>query len=135
LTRQTTLDDLPESILVDVRYVTAPEKVRDKIIKDYLETLPDAPMGAEEKKEKEERERREQALRERERMVKKEQWKLKSEEQRARDMLREEEAMIERAKIVSKRGLLSHIIKKEEGADGEKKRVGEEERVDVNENP
>ncbi|RPA96672.1 hypothetical protein L873DRAFT_1829322 [Choiromyces venosus 120613-1] len=119
LTRHTTLETLPESILVDVRYVTAPENVRDKIIQDHLATLPEDP---EQEKEQKERERREQALRDRERTVRKEQWRLRGEEQRAKDMLREEEAMIERAKVVGKRGLLGHIVKKEdtESEKGEK---------------
>jgi len=110
LSRDTTLETLPESILVDVRYVTAPDNARDKVIQDYLATLPEDP---EKEKERKERERRDQALRERERTVKKEQWKLRGEEQRAKEMLREEEAMIERAKVVGKRGLLGHLIKED----------------------
>lgn len=117
--RSTTLDNLPESILTDVRYVTAPENIRDAIVKDHIETLPEAPIDEEEKKAREERERKERALRDRETTVRKEQWRLRGEEQRARDMLREEEAMIERAKIVGKKGLLGHIIKKEERVEEE----------------
>lgn len=117
LSRHSTLETLPESILVDVRYVTAPDNVRDKVIRDYLATLPEDP---EEEKERKERERRDQALRDRERAVRKEQWKLRGEEQRAKEMLREEEAMIERAKVVGKRGLLGHIIKKEDTTESEK---------------
>lgn len=113
--RSTPLDNLPESILTDVRYVTAPEKVRDAIIKDHLTTLLETPVDEEEKRAKEEGERKERALKDRETTVRKEQWRLRGEEQRAKDMLREEEAMIERAKIVGKKGLLGHIIKKEEG--------------------
>jgi hypothetical protein len=114
LSRQTTLETLPESILVDVRYVTAPDEVRDQVIIEHLATLPDSPTNTEENKGREERERIAQALRVREKTVRKEQWRLKGEEQRAKDVLREEEAMIERAKIVGKRGLLGHIIKKED---------------------
>ena len=117
LSRHTTLETLPESILVDVRYVTAPNNARDKVIQDHLATLPEDP---EKEKERKERERRDQALRERERTVRKEQWKLRGEEQRAKEMLREEEAMIERAKVVGKRGLLGHIIKKEDTTESEK---------------
>lgn len=113
--RSTSLDNLPESILTDVRYVVAPEKVRDAIIKDHMTTLLEIPVDEEEKKAREEGERKERALKDRETTVRKEQWRLRGEEQRAKDMLREEEAMIERAKIVSKKGLLGHIIKKEEG--------------------
>lgn len=120
LCRSTPLSDLPESVLVDVRYVTAPEKIRDAIIKDHLAALPEAPMNEEEKKVKEEMARKDRAIRDREATVRKEQWRLRGEEQRAKDMLREEEAMVERAKIVGKRGLLGHIIKKEEGVDGGK---------------
>ncbi|CUS13036.1 unnamed protein product [Tuber aestivum] len=117
LSRYTTLETLPESILVDVRYVTAPDNVRDKVTQDHLATLPEDP---EEEKERKERERREQALQGRERAVRKEQWKLRGEEQRAKEILREEEAMIERAKVVGKRGLLGHIVKREGTAEGEK---------------
>ncbi|PWW80782.1 hypothetical protein C7212DRAFT_274136 [Tuber magnatum] len=117
LSHYTTLDTLPESILLDVRYVTAPDNTRDKVIQDHLATLPEDP---EEEKERKERERREQALRGRERAVRKEQWKLRGEERRAKEMLREEEAMIERAKVVGKRGLLGHIIKREDTAGNEK---------------
>lgn len=117
--RSTPLDDLPESILIDVRYVAAPEKIRDAIIKDHLATLRGAPRGEEEEKAKEERERKERALRDREVSVRKEQWRLRGEEQRAKDMLREEEAMTERAKIIGKKGLLGHIIKRE-GVEEEK---------------
>ncbi|KAG0639452.1 hypothetical protein HOY80DRAFT_1009532 [Tuber brumale] len=117
LSRHTTLETLPESILVDVRYVTAPDNVRDKVIQDHLATLPE---DLEEEKGRKERERREQALRGRERAVRKEQWKFRGEEQRAKEMLKEEEAMIERAKVVGKRGLLGHIVKKEDTAEGVK---------------
>lgn len=105
--------------MTDVRYVTAPENIRDAIVKDHIETLPEAPIDEEEKKAREERERKERALRDRETTVRKEQWRLRGEEQRAKDMLREEEAMIERAKIVGKKGLLGHIIKKEERVEEE----------------
>lgn len=127
--RSTPLDSLPESILIDVRYVTAPEKIRDVIIKDHLATLPETPVDEEEKRAREERERKERALRDRETIVRKEQWRLRGEEQRAKDMLREEEAMIERAKIVGKKGLLGHIIKREEGVEGENERIRKPDEV------
>lgn len=115
LSRRTTLEILPESILVDVRYVTAPDNLRDQTILEHLATLPDlSTANPEDAKAREGRERTEHALRIRERTVRKEQWKFKGEEQRARDALKEEEAMIERAKVVGKRGLLGHIIKKED---------------------
>ncbi|KAG0130891.1 hypothetical protein HOY82DRAFT_578986 [Tuber indicum] len=117
LSRHTTLETLPESVLVDVRYVTAPDNIRGKVIQDHLATLPE---DLEEEKGRKERERREQALRDRERAVRKEQWKFRGEEQRAKEMLKEEEAMIERAKVVGKRGLLGHITKKEGTAEGVK---------------
>jgi hypothetical protein len=105
------LEDLPDSILVDVRYVAVPEATRDRIIKDYISRLPDAPIHEAEKKESEEAERKAKAIRGRERQVSREQAMLSREEARARDLLREEEAAIERAKKVSKRGLLGHIMR------------------------
>jgi hypothetical protein len=114
LSKQMTLLSLPDSILADVRYVTAPESSRDRIITEYLSTLPDAPISEEERKAKEERERRERALREREWQVRKEKRMNAADEAIAKQMLREEEAAIERAKQVSKKGLLGHLRKEKE---------------------
>lgn len=116
LSKQTTLDSLPDGVIADVRYVTAPESSRDRIITDYLATLPDAPLTEEERKEKEERERRDKALRAREWEVSQERRKNAANEAMAKQFMREEEAAIERAKNVSKRGLLGHLKKEEEEA-------------------
>ena len=114
LSKQNSLDNLPDSVLADVRYVTAPESSRDHIITEYLATLPDAPMSEEERKEKEERERREKALKAREWEVLQDKRKNAANEAMAKEYMREEEAAIERAKKVGKRGLLGHLKKEEE---------------------
>lgn len=131
LSKQTTLDTLPDSVIADVRHVTAPEGTRDRIITEYLATLPDAPMSEEERKEKEERERREKALRAREWEVLQDKRKNAASEAMARQFLREEEAAIERAKKVGKRGLLGHLKKEETPAPVETiETAGTSERVD-----
>ena len=116
LCKQTTLLSLPESVLADVRYVTAPAPSRDNIIADYLSTCPDAPVNEADRRDTEERERREKALREREWAVRRSKQRNAAEEAAARQFLREEEAAIERAKQVGKRGLLSHLKKEDEEA-------------------
>ncbi|KAL7276209.1 hypothetical protein RUND412_000794 [Rhizina undulata] len=114
LTRQTVISNLPDSITTDVRYVVAPEKTRDEIITAHISTLPATAESEETRREREEKVRKEMALRERERTVRREQARYRDEERAARDRLREEEAAIERAKVVGKRGLLGHLVKKEE---------------------
>lgn len=113
LTRDTTLLTLPESVLVDARYVTAPEPSRDSIIAEYLSTLPEVVLSEEERRAKEERERREKALREREWAVRQGKRRNAADDALARQLLRDEEAAIERAKIVGKKGLLGHLRKEE----------------------
>lgn len=120
LTHSTPLDDLPIPILIDVRYVTAPQPLREEIIREYIESLPNN-MTPAERKEKEERQRKEAALRDRESAVRREQARLRGEIGRGRELLREEEAAIERAKVVGKKGLMSQImVKKEDGEDAAK---------------
>lgn len=109
LTSRTGLDELPDNIVTDVRYQACPEESRDRLIQDYLRTLPAEAMSEEDRKKREEDERRQAAIREREMQVKRQQASARYEEQRAKQLLREEEAAIERAKQVGKRGLLGHL--------------------------
>jgi hypothetical protein len=115
LSRQTTPLTLPAHIFTDVRYIVVPDESRDSITSSYLSTLPSAPPSSEaERKEKEEHERREKALRGREWTVMREKRRNAVDGAAARRLLAEEEAAIERAKMVGKKGLLSHLKKKEE---------------------
>lgn len=114
LSKPTTLLSLPESVLADVRYVTAPATSRDRIITDYLSTCPDVPVSEADRRDSDERERREKALQEREWAVRLEKRRNAAEEAAAKQFLREEEAAVERAKQVGKRGLLGHLKKEDE---------------------
>ncbi|KAI5849753.1 hypothetical protein BZA05DRAFT_374931 [Tricharina praecox] len=113
LTRNTALHMLPDSVLADARYVTAPESSRDSIITEFLASLPEVVLTEEERKANEERERRGKALREREWAVRQEKRRNAADEAMAKQLLRDEEAVIERAKIVGKKGLLGHLRKEE----------------------
>ena len=120
LKRNTKIDDLPLTILTDVRYVAYPlpplgdtkpsglPPPRDTVIQAYLSTLPEEAKPLSEKELK--GRQREEALRERERAVRREQGRLRGEIERGREMLKGEEMEIERAvKEVGRKGLLSAL--------------------------
>lgn len=117
LCSQTHLDDLPDSIIADVRYIVCPDESRDRIIRDHLRTLPAEPINEAKRKEKEEAERRQAALRDREFQVRRQQASTRHDDQRARMLLREEEAALERATRVGKKGLLGHFNTEKEKGD------------------
>jgi hypothetical protein len=106
LTRSTTLLTLPDSVLVDVRYVTCPESSRESILMEYVSTLPET---VESREEEEKQLRREKALRDREWVVECERRRNRVEEERAKELLRGKERAVERAKMVGKKGLKSHL--------------------------
>ncbi|KAF8429766.1 hypothetical protein EV426DRAFT_582699 [Tirmania nivea] len=120
LTRNTKVDQLPLTILTDVRYAAYPlpppgdtkssgiPLPRDTVIQAYLFNLPEEakPLSDKELKERQ----REEALRERERAVRREQGRLRGEIEKGREMLKGEEMEIERAvKEVGRKGLLNAI--------------------------
>jgi len=141
LTRNTKIDELPLAILIDVRYTAYPlpppgdtkpsglPPLRDTVIKAYLSTLPEESSVHKPLSEKELKDRqREEALRERERTVRREQGRLKGEIEKGREMLKGEEMEIERAmKEVGRKGLLS-AIEAEREREKEKEREREKER-------
>lgn len=120
LTRNTSMDRLPLSVITDVRYAAYPvtfpsegEKApqlppRDEVVKKYLGTLPEEVVQISEKEVKERQ--REEALRGRERAVMRDKGRLRGEIERGREMLRGEEMEIERAvREVGRRGLMNSI--------------------------
>lgn len=117
LHRSTTLDMLPPSVLIDLRYISLPPSTRDSLIETYISTLPPAPEGATESaeeeaeanKRREERRRRERALAERERRVQEEKRKQERELAYGKGRLHEEEMEIERAMKVGKEGLRAQL--------------------------
>ncbi|KAF8471291.1 hypothetical protein BDZ91DRAFT_677775, partial [Kalaharituber pfeilii] len=116
LTRATTLSSLPPSILADVRYAAKlPSNLtpRDKLVESYLSSLPASTDARPADVEEVEEDKSLQALRERERMVRREQRRLRGEIEKERGVLKEGEREIERAKEVGKRGLLTHFVREE----------------------
>ncbi|KAF1969312.1 hypothetical protein BU23DRAFT_513373 [Bimuria novae-zelandiae CBS 107.79] len=117
LNHSSTLDTLPSSILIDLRYISLPPSSREPLIKTYISTLPAAPEGAaasaEEEaavaKKREERRRRERALAEREKSVQEEKRQQERDLAYGKGRLREEEMEIERAMNVGKEGLRAHL--------------------------
>ena len=117
LNRSTSLEALPSALLVDLRYVSVPARVRDPLVEAYIAIQPSAPAdagadaeaAAEETRRRAERERRENALEERERRVKEEKRRNRASLEQGRERLREEEEEVERAMKVGRDGLRGHV--------------------------
>ena len=117
LNNSSTADTLPTSILIDLRYISLPSKVRDPLIEAYISTLASAPeatdISDEDKEEKakkdQDRQRREKALAERERRVEEEKRKHMRDMRHGKDLLRQEDQEIRRAMRAGKEGLISHM--------------------------
>jgi len=117
LNRSCNVEALPPAILIDLRYITLPPKVRDPLIEAYISTLPLAPeqvdLSVEEQEARErkrlEREKRERALTEREKHVQEEKQRQKNDLMRGRNRLRQGEAEIEHAMRVGKEGLKGYM--------------------------
>ena len=128
LTRYTDLDDLPTSILIDVRYAgypatpsTSAPPPRDSVIKEYLSTLPSHPQSPNTLKARS----TEQALREREERVRREKGRVRGEIERGREMVKAEEREVKRAvREVGRRGLFNQL-REEMGEKEKEKKEGE----------
>lgn len=144
LNRTTTLDKLPLSILTDVRYSAYPLPAlfdgdaspaqplsREEVMHSYLSSLPvEGIFSGKQLSEKELKERqRLDALRERERTVRREQGRLRGEIEKGRELLRGEEREVERAvKEVSRKGLVESLEAEiERGREREEEREQERE--------
>ncbi len=124
LNNKTQPSSLPMSVLSDTKYISLPVSERDRLVEEYISTLPPPPeVGEEEseevKKEKKERERREKALAEREGRVAEEKRRQERDLAFGRGRLREEEEQIERAMNVGKGGLRSHLMDMDVDKEGE----------------
>ncbi|KAI0201611.1 hypothetical protein F4808DRAFT_106876 [Astrocystis sublimbata] len=126
LNNKTLLENLPNQILADVRFISLEPKVRDPMLVAYIQSLgppPEAEEAEEDeaaKKTREERRKREKALAERERTVAEEKRKQKRQLEYGKAALREEERELERANQIGKRGLQSQLLAaQEKGEEGE----------------
>lgn len=117
LNNQSSTNDLPAELLVDMRFVALDPQIRDPLLDSYIDTLL-PPLTSDQqrqvetedqKKQRLDKERREKALRDREEKV--EEQKRKQQKQLAfgKGRLREEEMEIQRAMNVGKKGLMGHL--------------------------
>ncbi|KAI0155347.1 hypothetical protein GGR57DRAFT_464876 [Xylariaceae sp. FL1272] len=116
LNNKTLLESLPSQISADVRFIALEPKVRDPMLKAYIQSLP-APPDADEaeedeaaRKAKEDRKKREKALAERERIVAEEKRRSERQLRYGKAALREEERELEKAMQVGKKGLQSQLL-------------------------
>lgn len=116
LNNKTSLAALPSQLLSDIKFYSLDSSVRDKLLEDYISTLPAPPEVVEEeeseevKKERAERQRREKALADRERRVAEEKRRQERNLMYGKGRMREEEEQIERAMNVGKGGLRGHLM-------------------------
>ncbi|KAI9724173.1 MAG: hypothetical protein M1828_003918 [Chrysothrix sp. TS-e1954] len=112
------IEDLPEVVLADLKLYVLKEDVRDRVLKDFARTLPDAEEAAS-KNEGADREDRDamkkelRALREREDRVERERKRQQRDLHEGRDRLRQEEKEIRRAMRVGKDGLRENLAGRE----------------------
>ena len=132
LNNKTSMNALPSQLLSDIKFYSLDEKVRDKLMEDYISTLRTPPEVVEEeeseevKKERAERQRREKALADREKRVAEEKRRQERNLALGKGRMREEEEQIERALRIGKGGLRGHLMsmdvdeKTKEGEGGKK---------------
>lgn len=117
LNRSTSIDNLPPTLLTDMRYISLRRSIRDPLIETHISTLPPAPTesgtASEEEvaqaKERQERERRQQALADRQKQVEDEKRRQQGALRFSKGMLREGEEEVRQAMRVGKEGLLGHM--------------------------
>jgi FF domain/WW domain len=129
LHRNSTLDNLPATILIDLRFISLTSRTREPLVEAYISTLPfpssdtnalhpSVSDQAEAGRKAAEREKREKALRERERMVQEEKRKFMGALKHGKEMMREEEREIEEAlRNTGREGLRSYMREEEEVVD------------------
>lgn len=117
LNRSSSLENLPPSILTDLRFISLRSSVRDSLIQTHIESLSDAPSDdplsyksdAASTKQQEERDRRERALAERQQKADEEKRKQRGALEQSKGRLREEEEIVQRAMRVDKGGLKGYM--------------------------
>jgi hypothetical protein len=129
LHRNSTLDTLPATILLDLRFISLTSRTREPLVEAYISTLPFPPSDtnalhpsvsdqAEAGRKAAEREKREKALREREKMVQEKKRKAMGALKHGKEMMREEEREIEEAlRNTGREGLRSYMREEEEVVD------------------
>lgn len=118
--RSSTLETLPPVMLADPRYISLKPAIRDEMIESHIQNLSPAPIdcnvsaeAVEFSRQRQERHRREMALTDRQRRVDAERRRQKGALQYSKDMLEGGEQELERAKKVSKEGLMGHMQRDE----------------------
>lgn len=125
LNSKTLPENLPSTLVVDVRYAALSPTLRNPLVKAYIETLPPPPSSdeAEEdeaaRKTRDERRKREKALQERERVVEEQKRRQRRQLEHGRAVLREEERELERAQQVGKKGLQRQLLAEREAKGGD----------------
>ncbi|KAL9619745.1 MAG: hypothetical protein Q9160_005676 [Pyrenula sp. 1 TL-2023] len=118
LNRNTAVEALPPSVLVDTRFISLPTKTRDTFIKSHISTLSNPTEGnngilAESQSGHErkavDRQKREEALAERERMVAENKRKQSRALRHGMDLMKENEMEIDEAMRARKDGLLNYF--------------------------
>ena len=117
LSRNSSVDSLPSSILTDLRYVSLRPSDRVPLIGAYIELLSDAPDSEDSSSEtktaalkaKDDRKRRENALKEREKKVAEEKKRRAKEQKAGRELLRQGEADIKQAMKTGRDGLKGYL--------------------------
>lgn len=116
--RSTTVETLPPPVLIDLRFISLPTKIRDPLIESHIATLQDAPertgdLTAEEQIEHDrravDRKKREEALAEREKLVAKNRRKQRGALRQGRDLMRENEMELDQAMRARNDGLLGYL--------------------------
>ncbi|RKF63927.1 Pre-mRNA-splicing factor dre4 [Golovinomyces cichoracearum] len=116
LNKMTTLDNLPQSILTDVRYISLDPAIRDPLIEAYISTLPLSPEIDKEKtseqslNDSKDHERYQKALEDRKRFVAKEKSRQRKDLEFGREILREEEEKVGKAMDINHKGLASQLV-------------------------
>ena len=117
LNRSSTIENLPTSMLTDLRFSTLRASIRESLLEAHIRSLPEAPIYSETSveqdsvrvKENAERQRRERALAERQRRVDEEKRRQKGALQYSKSVLQDEEAEVNRAMKVSRDGLKGYM--------------------------
>ncbi|RKF79263.1 Pre-mRNA-splicing factor dre4 [Golovinomyces cichoracearum] len=116
MNKTTTLDNLPPSVLTDVRYISLDPAIRDPLIEAYISTLPLSPDIDKEKiseqslNDSKDRERYQKALEDRKRCVDKEKSRQRKDLEFGREILREEEEKVVKAMDINHKGLASQLV-------------------------
>lgn len=124
LHNQSKVDELPDQILTDLRFISLDPKVRDPLIEALVQTLPPpaediaaAEEDEDKRKQREAKAKRSKALEEHNRMIDEQKRRRERDIASSKARLRDEERELEMAMHVSKRGLQSQLASMKETTD------------------